>query len=124
MLDFYAIRAQQHAWFVEFVKNWDPKKNLAQLPNIAYSLALATFYSGNSAGKNNSTENANLEADEKLQRALIDFPGKYVPCSSNVNLEIGLAQKIFRYTDPFPLRSTHTIKIFFCMFYNGHQCHL
>ena len=85
MLDFYAIRAQQHAWFVEFVKNWDPKKNLAQLPNIAYSLALATFYSGNSAGKNNSTENPNLEADEKLQRALIDFPGKYVPCSSNVN---------------------------------------
>ena len=84
MLDFYAIRAQQHAWFVEFVKNWDPKKNLAQLPNIAYSLALATFYSGNSAGKNNSTENTNLEADEKLQRALIDFPrvsdfpGKYV----------------------------------------------
>ena len=76
MLDFYAIRAQQHAWFVEFVKNWDPKKNLPQLPNIAYSLALATFYSGNSAGKNNSTENTNLEADEKLQRALIDFPGK------------------------------------------------
>ena len=78
MLDFYAIRAQQHAWFVEFVKNWDPKKNLPQLPNIAYSLALATFYSGNSAGKNNSTENTNLEADEKLQRALIDFPGRYL----------------------------------------------
>ena len=86
MLDFYAIRAQQHAWFVEFVKSWDPKKNLAQLPNIAYSLALATFYSGSSAaGKNNSVENANLEADEKLQRALIDFPGKYVPFSSHVN---------------------------------------
>ena len=88
MLDFYAIRAQQHAWFVEFVKNWDPKKNLTQLPNIAYLLALASFYSGYSAGKNNSTENTNLEADEKLQRALIDFPGKYVPRSLHYNQPI------------------------------------
>jgi len=88
MLDFYAIRAQQHAWFVEFVKSWDPKKNLAQLPNIAYSLALATFYSGNSAGKNNSTENTNLEADEKLQRALIDFPGVLWPLLDKCSVDI------------------------------------
>jgi len=88
MLDFYAIRAQQHAWFVEFVKNWDPKKNLPQLPNIAYSLALATFYSGNSAGKNNSTENTNLEADEKLQRALIDFPGVLWPLLDKCSVDI------------------------------------
>lgn len=88
MLDFYAIRAQQHAWFVEFVNSWDPKKNLAQLPNIAYSLALATFYSGNSAGKNNSTENTNLEADEKLQRALIDFPGVLWPLLDKCSVDI------------------------------------
>ena len=106
MLDFYAIRAQQHAWFVEFVKNWDPKKNLPQLPNIAYSLALATFYSGNSAGKNNSTENTNLEADEKLQRALIDFPGRYL-----FILFITCQQPILN------SESTNFLHDFFCLFF-------
>ena len=81
MLDFYAIRSQQHNWFVEFVKCWDPAKNLSQLPNIAYSLALGCFY----ASKN--SENTS-EADEKLQKALIEFPGVFLPLLDKCSVEI------------------------------------
>jgi len=42
----------------------------------------------NSAGKNNSTENPNLEADEKLQRALIDFPGVLWPLLDKCSVDI------------------------------------
>ena len=81
MLDFYAIRAQQHVWLIDFVKSWDPKKNLSQLPNIAYSLALANFYSSKNA-------ETTLEADEKMQRALIDFPGVLLPLLDKCSVDI------------------------------------
>ena len=33
MLDFYAIRAAQHVWFVRLFEEWEPSRNLSQLPN-------------------------------------------------------------------------------------------
>lgn len=62
-LDFYALRAKEYEWFIEFCKLWDSTRNLTQLPNIAYSLALAHFYLGNRD-----------VANELLQNALIMFP--------------------------------------------------
>lgn len=68
MIDFYAIRSKEYNWFCEFCNLWEEKRNLQQLPNIAYSLALANFYLGN------------LEkADDFLQKALISFPGVLIP---------------------------------------------
>lgn len=63
-LDFYALRAKEYEWFIEFCNLWDSTRNLTQLPNIAYSLALAHFYLGNIS-----------TANELLQNALIMFPG-------------------------------------------------
>lgn len=67
-IDFYALRAREYEWFVDFCNLWDSTRNLTQLPNIAYSLALAHFCIGN------------LDtADELLQNALIMFPGVLMP---------------------------------------------
>ncbi|KAK2589094.1 hypothetical protein KPH14_001922 [Odynerus spinipes] len=67
-IDFYALRAREHEWFVDFCDLWDSTRNLTQLPNIAYSLALAHFCLGNFD-----------TADELLQNALIMFPGVLMP---------------------------------------------
>ena len=81
MMDFYAIRAQQHSWYLEFVESWDALgRNLSQLPNMAYSTALAEFY----ASKNGNT----AAADQKLQKALIAFPGVLLPLLDKCSVDI------------------------------------
>ncbi|XP_058805420.1 ribosome quality control complex subunit TCF25 [Phymastichus coffea] len=78
MIDFYAIRSKEYQWFCDFCNLWEITRNLQQLPNIAYSLALAHFYL-----------NEQEIADEMLQNALIMFPGVLIPlldkCSINAD---------------------------------------
>ena len=80
MLDFYALRAQQYAWFLDFIQTWDVKRNLTQLPNMAYSTALAQFYHC----KNNDYS----AADASLQKALIEFPGVLLPLLDKCSVDI------------------------------------
>lgn len=68
MIDFYALRAREYEWFIKFCNLWETSRNLTQLPNIAYSLALANFRLG-------ELETAN----ELLQNALLMFPGVLMP---------------------------------------------
>lgn len=68
IIDFYALRAREYQWLIDFVTEWDESKNLLQLPNFAYSLATAYFYIGDST-----------KADELLQEALLMFPGVLLP---------------------------------------------
>ncbi|XP_036141466.1 transcription factor 25 [Monomorium pharaonis] len=63
-IDFYALKAKEYEWFIKFCNLWEDSRNLTQLPNIAYSLALAHFRLGNKT-----------DADTLLQNALIMFPG-------------------------------------------------
>lgn len=63
-IDFYALRSKEYEWFIEFCDLWENSRNLTQLPNIAYSLALAHFRLGKKS-----------DADTLLQNALIMFPG-------------------------------------------------
>ena len=80
MMDFYAIRSQQYSWFLEFLTSWDPKRNLTQLPNMAYSMALAQFY---------SSKNQDFAmADHSIQKALIEFPGVFLPLMDKCSVEI------------------------------------
>lgn len=67
-IDFYALRAREYEWFVDFCNLWDSTRNLTQLPNIAYSLALSHFCLG-----------SHKTANELLQNALIMFPGVLIP---------------------------------------------
>ena len=80
MMDFYAIRSQQYSWFLEFLTSWDPKRNLTQLPNMAYSMALAQFY--------HSKNQDFAMADHSIQKALIEFPGVLLPLMDKCSVDI------------------------------------
>lgn len=76
-IDFYALRAKEFEWLVSFCKYWESARNLSQLPNMAFSLALAHFYLGN-----------DKEADELLQYALVTFPGVLVPLMDKCSISM------------------------------------
>ena len=63
-IDFYALRSREYEWLAKVWKEWEPHKNLSQLPNFAYSIAMAYFHIPDEA------ETSNL----LLQKALIMFP--------------------------------------------------
>ena len=44
LLDFYALRADEFGFLVEFYEEWNEHKNLFQLPNFAFSYPLALFH--------------------------------------------------------------------------------
>ena len=85
MFDFYALRAQHYAWFTNFFDTFEVSKNLSQLPNIAYSVAVAHFYL---ATKEKETDTVAMgKADAALQKALIMFPGVLLPLLDKCSIE-------------------------------------
>lgn len=63
VIDYYALRSKQYEWLIQFFTEWEESHSLSQLPNMAYSYALALFYT-------NQLE----ESDKALQYALLMFP--------------------------------------------------
>lgn len=84
-LDFYALRAREYEWFIELFEEWESLKNLSQLPNFAYSIAIAHFQISNGDTH---------KADDLLRDALLMFPGVLVPlleqCSIQVDQRVSL----------------------------------
>lgn len=81
-IDFYALRSREYEWFIDFCELWEDSRNLTQLPNIAYSLALAHFHCDN-----------HQVAEQLLQNALFMFPGVLLPlldkCGVQTDLKVG-----------------------------------
>lgn len=69
-IDFYGIRAKEFTWLIDFYDEWESSKNLSQLPNFAFSIAVAHFHT--------SSEDT-TKADSLLQDALLMFPGVLKP---------------------------------------------
>eukprot|EP00095_Tigriopus_kingsejongensis_P000320 maker-scaffold292_size219010-snap-gene-1.35 protein:Tk00320 transcript:maker-scaffold292_size219010-snap-gene-1.35-mRNA-1 annotation:"transcription factor 25" len=82
LIDFYAIKSLQHNWLTNFYEEWEPKRNLSQLPNWAYSISIAYF-----AQADESPEKDYTKADEMLQRALIMFPNILAPLLDKCSIE-------------------------------------
>lgn len=79
MIDFYALRSEQFSFLIRLFEEWEPHRNLSQLPNFAFSVALAFFHS--------SKQNGELQkADEMLQTALIMFPSVLSPLMDKCNV--------------------------------------
>jgi len=95
LLDFYAIKAGECQWFCDLYNFWESKKNLSQLPNWAYSVALSEFLlsidgdtnlgvsssvkskKGDGAAKKLSfeeKEELGRKSDDHLQYAILMFP--------------------------------------------------
>lgn len=68
-IDFYALRAQEYEWLIRIAADWEISRNLSQLPNFAFSVAVAHFQ----LGRDIET------AHNLLQKALIMFPGVLLP---------------------------------------------
>lgn len=90
MIDFYALQSEQFSFLVRLFEEWEPHRNLSQLPNFAYSVALAYFQFNRKHGETK-------RADELLQAALIMFPMVLSPLMEkcNVALDSSLIQHPF-----------------------------
>lgn len=80
VVDYYALRSKQYDWLIELYDEWETKNNLSQLPNMAYSYALALFY---------KYKGGNLElADKYLQYAVFMFPGVVKTLLNAISVQI------------------------------------
>lgn len=75
-IDFYALRSSEYSWFIHFVNSFDSARNLTQLPNIKFSLAVAKWQKGD-------VESAHTI----LQEALIMFPGVLIPLLEKCSIQ-------------------------------------
>nr|CAG4648156.1 EOG090X0BCY [Moina brachiata]SVE93198.1 EOG090X0BCY [Moina brachiata] len=94
MIDFYALKAQEYAWFIEFFNTFESKKNLSQLPNMAYAIALAHFFNA----KNDSR--SLVIADDFLQKALLMFPGVLIPLLDKCSIQADSRVTTHEYFSP------------------------
>uniref|UniRef100_A0A182LS00 Transcription factor 25 n=1 Tax=Anopheles culicifacies TaxID=139723 RepID=A0A182LS00_9DIPT len=76
IVDYYAVRAKQYEWLVTLYEEWDATNNLSQLPNMAYSYAMALFHLKRPEA-----------ADKALQYALLMFPGVLRPLMDELSIQ-------------------------------------
>ncbi|XP_041454564.1 transcription factor 25-like [Lytechinus variegatus] len=77
MLDYYALKTDQYDYLIRMYAEWEAHRNLSQLPNWAFSIAMAYFYSISSSSSPPSSSSSppdTTKADSLLQDALIMFP--------------------------------------------------
>lgn len=72
-IDFYALRAREYKWLLQLFEEWENWKNLSQLPNFAFSIAITHYYLTIDRDKDLTA------ANQLLQNALITFPGVLMP---------------------------------------------
>lgn len=73
-IDFYALRAMKYEWLICAYEEWEPTRNVSQLPNFAFSVAMAYFHLDE-----DPKSEKRLVANNLLQKALIMFPGVLIP---------------------------------------------
>lgn len=72
-IDFYALRSMKYEWLICAYEEWEPVRNVSQLPNFAFSVAMAYFQLDDPGSENK------LMSNDLLQKALIMFPGVLLP---------------------------------------------
>ncbi|KAG8200352.1 hypothetical protein JTE90_028534 [Oedothorax gibbosus] len=81
MIDYYALRCSQYEYLIKLFYEWNPTKNLFQLPNFAFSVPLAMYLFAMEEEENTH------EADLMLQNAIIMFPGFLLPMLNKCSVE-------------------------------------
>lgn len=109
MIDFYALKSGENKWLVDLFNFWEPIKNLSQLPNFAYSVALASqlLYldsltpvtkektKSKESGSNKQSRNLSKDeleelsrtSDKLLQYALLMFPAVLRPLLDKCSIQ-------------------------------------
>ena len=86
-IDFFALRARCNQWLVDFFNTANPTRNLDQLPNMAYSVALATLHLHLEAGAGQEKEDLLARSDSLLQGALLSFPSVLLSLLDKCSIE-------------------------------------
>ncbi|CAL8382274.1 unnamed protein product [Arctogadus glacialis] len=80
LIDFLALRSREYHSIIRLYQDWEEHRNLSQLPNFAFSVALCHFHlSQEDETKQEEREKHRQSADRLLQHALIMFPGLLTP---------------------------------------------
>ncbi|KAJ3593664.1 hypothetical protein NHX12_005998 [Muraenolepis orangiensis] len=80
LIDFLALRSREYHFILRLYLEWEEHRNLSQLPNFAFSVALCYFHL--SQEEDTAPEERvkhRKTADQRLQHALIMFPGLLMP---------------------------------------------
>ncbi|XP_050301133.1 transcription factor 25 [Anthonomus grandis grandis] len=105
IMDFYALRAKEYEWLIGFVEDLDRRYNLLQLPNFAFSTALAYFYV-------NDIE----RADYYLQEALLMFPSLLMElldkCSIRIDSRVSSHSFFTEPTEKNPTALNQLVKLY------------
>uniref|UniRef100_A0A3B3Z651 Uncharacterized protein n=1 Tax=Periophthalmus magnuspinnatus TaxID=409849 RepID=A0A3B3Z651_9GOBI len=80
LIDFLMLRSREYQCLIQLYQDWEEHRNLSQLPNFAFSIALCHFHLSQQEDMNpDESDKLRHEADQMLQDALIMFPGVLMP---------------------------------------------
>ncbi|CAL1604018.1 unnamed protein product [Knipowitschia caucasica] len=80
LIDFLMLRSREYQCLVQLFHDWEEHRNLSQLPNFAFSIALCHFQLSQQEDMDpDESDKLRREADLRLQDALIMFPGVLMP---------------------------------------------
>ncbi|KAI7802918.1 transcription factor 25 isoform X1 [Triplophysa rosa] len=78
--DFLCLRCREYTTFIRLNEEWEVHRNLSQLPNFAFSVALSHYHlSQQDDISPEESQQLRQKADVLLQNALIMFPGALMP---------------------------------------------
>ncbi|XP_046898197.1 transcription factor 25 [Hypomesus transpacificus] len=80
LIDFLSLRSREYHFLLRLYQEWEVHRNLSQLPNFAFSVALCHFQLSQQEGAEPQERDTHRDkADQLLQYALIMFPGALMP---------------------------------------------
>ncbi|XP_055363427.1 transcription factor 25 [Betta splendens] len=80
LIDFLMLRSREYQPLLQLYQDWEDHRNLSQLPNFSFSIALCYFHLSQQEDVDpEESEKDRQKADELLQNALIMFPGALMP---------------------------------------------
>ncbi|XP_069491664.1 ribosome quality control complex subunit TCF25 [Ambystoma mexicanum] len=79
IIDFLSLRAREYTFLTRMFQDWESHRNLSQLPNFAFSVALAYFLISQEELAEAELADAHAKAAHLIQNALIMFPGVLIP---------------------------------------------
>ncbi|XP_030620561.1 ribosome quality control complex subunit TCF25 [Chanos chanos] len=80
MVDFLCLRCREYTCLIRLYEEWEVHRNLSQLPNFAFSVALSHYHlSQQEDSTAEESQRTKQKSDLLLQNALIMFPGVLMP---------------------------------------------
>ncbi|EDO46412.1 predicted protein, partial [Nematostella vectensis] len=122
MIDFFALTSDQYSFLLRLYEEWEHHRNLSQLPNFAYSVAMAKFH------LSRPTNEDKTAADDMvslfIQRALIMFPSVLVPLLDKCNVVLDSSIANHRFFSALSLNSQTMALKQLVMLYVGRAYHV